>query len=285
MIDFEAEFPEIAQKYFDLKFENENIYIKQYGYGRKYANKPECGNCKQKGNCIEKLINDKNDNELLKLYFTKEIDLLCLSYENAECRMPIDNAASYLMSLIERTDIDQIINLLKSDCEREEVTQENIPQYSQLDDAFYKVPNILMHFKEQITFKDLGYYLEQDDNADSKTEAALKKYGENHTKLACLLDLAHISKNGVKSDIFVTKFGELYNKLEDTKKREFALKLCLRIPIIQNRFIENKEIDTVSRDLEILSKETQKRRGSNVINMIKSIMEYSTNYSENDFNL
>lgn len=285
MIDFEAEFPEIAQKYFDLKFENENIYIKQYGYGRKYANKPECGNCKQKGKCIEKLINDKNDNELLKLYFTKEIDLLCLSYENAECRMPIDNAASYLMSLIERTNIDQIINLLKSDCEREEVSQENIPQYSQLDDAFYKVPDILMHFKEQITFKDLGYYLEQDDNADSKTEAALKKYGENHTKLACLLDLAHISKNGVKSDIFVTKFGELYNKLEDTKKREFALKLCLRIPIIQNRFIENKKIDTVSRDLEILSKETQKRRGSNVINMIKLIMEYSTNYSENDFDL
>lgn len=219
MIDFEAEFPEIAQKYFDLKFENENIYKKQYGYGRKYANKPECSNCKQKGECVEELINNKNDNELLKWYFTKEIDLLCLSYENAECNITVDNATRYILSLIEKTSVDHIIDLLRDDCEREEVTQENIPQYSKLNDAFYKVTNILNHFKDkQITFKDLGYYLEKDDNADSKTEAALKKYGENHAKLACLLDLAHISKNGVKSDIYITKFGELFNEIEDTKK-------------------------------------------------------------------
>ncbi len=286
MIDFENEFPEIASSYFDLKFENENIYKKQYGYGRKYANKPECSNCKQKGRCIEELINNKKDNELLKLYFTKEIDLLCLSYENAECGIYIDEAFRYMLSLIKKTSIDRIIDILKDNCEREEVTKENVPQYSKLEDAFYKVPEILIHLKNrQITFKELGYYLEKDDDVDLKTEMALKKYGENHTKLACLLDLAHISKNGIKSEIYITKMGELFNKLKDAEKREVELKLCLRIPIIQNRFIENKEIDTVSRDLEILSKETQKRRGSNVINMIKLIMEYSTNYSEDDFSL
>lgn len=286
MIDFETEFPEIAQKYFDLKFEKENIYKKQYGYGRKYANKPECSNCKQKDQCIEELMNSGKDDQLLKLYFTKEVDLLCLSYENAECDITIDDAAQYMISLIERTPLDHIIDLLKDVSEREVVTQENIPQYSKLEDVFYKVPKILDHLRgNQITFKDLGYYLAKDDNADSKSETALKKYGENHTKLACLLDLAHISKNGVKSEIYITKVGELFSKLEDIKKKEIAIKLSLRIPIIQNRFIENKEIDTVSRDLGILSKETKKRRGSNVINMIRSIMEYSSNYSESDFDL
>ena len=286
MLDFETEFPEIAQKYFDLKYEKENIYNKQYGYGRKYANKPECSNCKQKNQCIEEMINNGKDNMLLKLYFTKEIDLLCLLYENAECEITIDNATRYMLSLIERTSVDQIIDLLKDACEREEVTQENIPQYSKLEDAYFKVPNILIYFKgDKITFNEVGYYLEKDDNADAKTGTALKKYGENHTKLACLLDLVHISKNGVKSDIYITKFGELFSKLEDAKKRELAIKLSLRIPIIQNRFIENREIDTMSRDLKILSKETQKRRGSNVINMVKSIMEYSSNYSESDFDL
>lgn len=286
MIDFEKEFPEIAKQYFDLKFENENIYNVQYGYGRKYANKPECGNCRQKGKCFDELIHSKNDNELLKLYFTKEADLLCLSYANAECTITVEEASKYILSLIDRTSMDHIIDLLKDTNEREEVTQENIPQYSKLKDAFYKVPNILNHFKgKQITFGELGYYLEKEDNADSKTELALKKYGENHTKLACLLDLAHISKNGLKSEIHTTKLGEMFDKLEDAKKRELALKLCLRIPIIQNRFIDNQELDTVSRDLEVLSKKTQKRRGSNVIKVIKLILEYTANYSERDFNL
>jgi hypothetical protein len=286
MIDFEAEFPDIANQYFDLKFEQESIYTMQYGYGRRYANKPECNYCKKRGQCIENLIHEQRNDELLKLYFTKAIDLLCLTYKNAECTISSEDATQYIMELIEKADVDEIIGLLGEVTEREVVTKENIPQYSKVEDAFYEVSSILVHYKnKKISFEELGYHLQKDDNPDSKTKIALKKYGENHTKLACLLDLAHISKNGIKSEIYITKFGELFNKLSVNMKKEMVAKLCLRIPIIQNRFIENREVDTISRDLEILSKETQKRRGSNVLNMIKSILVYSGNFSENDINL
>lgn len=284
MLDFEAEFPEIAEKYYDLKFENKNIYRKQYGYGRKYANKLECNYCKKKGYCWSTLVKERKDIDILKLYFSKEIDLLCLEYDNAECGITIHEAGRYLLELLKRTTVDQIISLLHEIEVKEDVTQENIPQYSKLEDTYIHVPNILKQFKNRnVSFEDIGYYLEKEDNPDAKTKIALKKYGENHTKLACLLDLAHISKNGIKSDIYITALGEYFINLSNREKRELVAKLSLRIPIIQNRFIESKDIDTINRDFEILSEKTQKRRGSSVLKMIKLIVEYSDIYSMKDF--
>ncbi|MEW9080849.1 hypothetical protein [Terrisporobacter glycolicus] len=284
MLDFEAEFPEIAEKYYDLKFEKKNIYRKQYGYGRKYANKLECNYCKKKGYCWSTLVKERKDIEILKLYFSKEIDLLCLEYDNAECGITVHEAGRYLLELLKRTSVDEIISLLHEIEVKEDVTQENIPQYSKLEDAYIHVPQILKQFKNRnVSFEDIGYYLEKEDNPDAKTKIALKKYGENHTKLACLLDLAHISKNGVKSKIYITKLGEFFIDLSDKEKRDLVAKLSLRIPIIQNRFIERKDIDTINRDFEILSEKTQKRRGSNVLKMVKLIVEYSNIYSMKDF--
>lgn len=286
MIDFETEFPEIAKKYFDLKFENENIYLKQYGYGRKYANKPECSSCKKKGKCWDNLINEKRDEEIIKLYFSKEIDLLCLEYKSSECGISSETASKYVLEVLKNMSVNVIIKLLKeADC-REKVSKENVPQFSKLEDAYINVPYILKYYKNQnITFEEIGYHLEKKEMPDEKTKFALKKYGENHSKLACLLDLVHISKNGIKSEVHITKLGELFNALSDEQKWDMGIKLSLRIPILQNRFIETKEIDTINRDIAILSKETQKRRGSNVLNMVRSIVEHSNNLSMKDFDL
>lgn len=286
MLDFEKEFPQIAKKYFDLKFEQQNVYKKQYGYGRKYTNKPECKYCKWNGHCWSTLIKEKKDSEILKLYFTKEIDLLCLDYDNSECDISVEEVCQYLIELLKKTSVDYIVSLLRETEEREIVTQENIPQYSKFEDAYINVPNILMQFKnDKLSFEEIGYYLEKEDDPDSKTKIALKKYGENHTKLASLLDLAHISSNGVKSEIYLTKLGELFSELPVKVKKELVAKLSLRIPIIQNRFIENKEIDTICRDFKILSEKTQIRRRSNILNMIQSIIACSTIYSMKDFDL
>ncbi|WP_175412939.1 hypothetical protein [Clostridium sp. AWRP] len=284
MIDFEREFPDIAGKYFDLKFENENIYKVQYGYGRKYANKPQCKYCKTSGSCWERFIGSNKDKEFLKLYFTKEIDLLCLDYPNAECNFDGYDAARYVLDVIKRNSVDQIIECLIDAKNREPVSANNIPQYSNIEDAFYSLVNILMQFKkETIGFENIGYYLERKDRPDKKSDSALKKYGENHTKLACLLDLVHITKNGIRSDIRITKMGELYSKLSRKEQEDIAIKLCLRIPIVQNRFVEDKKIDTIDRDFKILSKKTQKRRRSNVLNMVKLILERSTIYNTRYF--
>lgn len=284
MLDFEAEFPEIAEKYFDLKFEEENIYKKQYGYGRKYANKPECNHCKKQGNCWERLINEKNNSKILELYFTKEIDCLCLDYDNSECNLSIDDASKYLFELLNKTSVDEIISLISQSKHRESVTKENIPQFSKQEDAYINTPKIIEQLKnKEKTFEVIGYYLEINDNVDEKNANALKKYGENHSKLASLLDLVRITKKGVKSEIELTSLGKLYNSLTIEEKKLMAAKLSLRIPIIQNRFIESSEIDSINRDLQVLSKNTQKRRGSNVLDMVKLIIGFSKNYSMNDF--
>lgn len=284
MLDFERDFPQIAKTYFDLKFENKNIYKKQYGYGRKYANKPECEYCKKRNQCWDELIHNKDNERIIELYFTKEIDILCLDYDNAECSIRPEEVAQYLLDLLREISIDNIINVLKKAQNRELVSKDNIPQYSEVKDAYIKVPNVLIMNKDKkMTFEELGYYLEMQDNPDEKSKIALKKYGENHVKLACLLDLAHISKNGIKSEILITKMGELFSKIKNDEKHLLYAKLCLRIPILQNRVIESTEIDTIKRDIEILSKETQKRRGSNVLNMLRSILEQSDTLNVEDY--
>lgn len=287
MLDFEVEFPEIANKYFDLKFEDENIYSLQYGYGRKYANKPECEFCKKNIGSWDSFLKEENDDELLEKYFIKEIDLLCLNYRNSECSSKSHEVANYILELIRRTSIDKIIDIIKkADKDREKVTAENIPQYSNLEDAFYNVTDILKLFKgKEVTFEEIGYYLEKVHDTQKKNKAALKKYGENHVKLACLMDLVHISKNGIKSGIRITSLGEEYAKLSSNEQEDIALKLTLRIPIIQNVFVEGKNINTLQRDLKILSEKTQKRRRSNVLNMVKSIIEKSKIFKEDDLNL
>lgn len=284
MLDFEKEFPEISKRYFDLKFENENIYKFQYGYGRKYANKPQCKNCKKEDQSWDNIIKCSNDKAFLQMYFTKEIDLLCLEYSNAKCNTGAYFVAEYVLNVLKRNSVDEIIKCISESENRECVTKYNIPQYSNIEDAFYNVVNILIKFKEEkITFEEVGYYLEKDDNPDDKSRIALKKYGENHAKLACLLDFVHICKNGIRSEVMITKLGKLYSRLSREEQEDIAIKLSLRIPIIQNRFIEDNQIDTIGRDLKILSEKTQKRRGSNVLNMVRSIVRKSKIYALDNF--
>lgn len=277
MLDFEKEFPSIAAKYFDLKFEEENIYKKQYGYGRKYENKPNCMKCKQKGLCWDNLCNKPDtEKELLKAYFTKEIDLLCLNYNNSECSIDQKVAAAILCNILNKYTIDEIVYLIRDSSNREKVAHDNIPQYSKIDDAFYKVAKILIDSGvEYMDFNTLGYYLEKNDDVDKKKPGALKKYGENHAKLAALMDLIYIGKEGIKSEVRVTELGRVIYTLGKVEQDDLLYKLCLRIPIIQNKFIETTEIDTIERDFLILSEKTQKRRGSNVHNMVRSILERS----------
>lgn len=272
MLDFEARFPEIADAYFDLKFEDENIYAKQYGYGRKYANKPECAYCQKKNMCWEKLIETKNDRKILELYFTKEIDLLCLEYGNSDCKIDKEKVGQYLLNLIMKTDISDIIEVLKCSSELEMVTKDNIPQFSDAKDAYLRVPQILSMYKnKEMTFELMGYQLHNEDDPDSKSDLALNKYGENHTKLACLVDLVRISKKGVKSNLELSILGNRFIKLSDEEKEDVFPKLCLRIPIIQHYFVTGKRMELLEKDFEVLSKETIKRRKSNVKMLIELI--------------
>ena len=86
MMDFESKFPVIAKKYFDLRFDEENIYGNSYGYGRKYANKPSCEVCTQQQHTWEDGYRGViSSTDVLAQYFQKEMDLQCLTYLDSTC--------------------------------------------------------------------------------------------------------------------------------------------------------------------------------------------------------
>lgn len=275
MIDFERKFPEISNKYFDLRFDQENIYSTQYGYGRKYANKPLCKECKRRGICWDPFARGLlSKGQILTAYFTKEIDLECLRYTNAECHVSSSHIAKMLSDLINMTSVEEIIKLIGDSSDREPVTKDNIPQYSQLSDALYKVSKILHDCGKKLSFDDIGYYLTRGNTNYKQNLIANKKYGENHAKLAALLDLVLVDKTSLRAQISLSEFGKHFSLLPYAEQKELAYKLCLRIPIIQDYFISNGSEAKLDKDLNILSPETKKRRRSNVINVVKLVSEH-----------
>lgn len=279
MLDFEKEFPEIAAKYFDLKFEDQNIYTKQYGYGRKYENKPLCSQCKKDGNCWNEIFSEDPEIEkkFIKLYFTKEIDFQCMTYSNAEC-VDKDAVVNRFIRILLKYSVEELIEIIKQAEKAEPVTQENIPQFSDLDDAVYVVNEILYNSGEEHTFSELGSYLHR-KNEIKGNDTARKKYGENHSKMATLLDLAVVRKTGKSSIVALSVLGEKFYGLEKSQKEELKKRLLLRIPIVQNVF-KNNSFAQIEEDMEILSDSTKKRRRSNVVNVIRSIVEDNPELSE-----
>ena len=58
--------------------------------------------------------------------------------------------------------------------------------------------------------------------------------------------------------------------------RKNIIKLLLRVPIIRNCVLSNFNYNTIVNDIKILSTTTQKRRKTNIIemvNMVKSLLE------------
>lgn len=275
MIEFEAEFPEIANKYFDLKFENENMYKVQYGFGRKYQNKPLCKDCKRKGLCWDDLLQNKGNKEIekkfIELYFTKEIDILCLSYENSECAIKANDAANYVKEILLKYTLMEIIDILQFADNKEEVNKYNIPQISELDRGVYDVIDVIMKStNEKMSYVDMGIKLKSIGINKSMNELALRKYGENNAKIATLMDLTHIGKQGISAYIGLTELGKLFYRLNKEEKEDIAVKLLLRIPIISNALINGANI--VDTDIKVLPSSIQKRTKSN-IKMILNLIE------------
>lgn len=270
MLDIEANYPEIAKKYFDLRFEEESVYTKQYGYGRRYANKPLCKTCQKKGMCW-KAYEDGicTDDDILTAYFTKQIDFECLRYKNAECKVDRVRLINKLIALILNTDEKHIIELLKASDNLEEVTKDNIPQFSNLEHAYLDVPMCLRNSGESVTFEDLGYYITRSDPEYKQNPVANKKYGENHSKFAAQMDLVLIDRAMSTHKVELSEFGKVYCELSEDDKRELAKKLRLRIPVVQRYFISGQDQAVIEKELEILSKSTQKRRRSNVESVVQ----------------
>lgn len=274
MIEFERAFPDIADKYFDLRFDQENEYATSFGFGRKYPHKPDCDTCEAAQstwiNAVNGFVDEKT---ILKEYFAKDLDLQCLIYKSRLCleKLP-KQIASWLCDILLSTDIFSIINMIAEIKDRDIATPGNIPQYSNLDDATNGVIRVLIESgKDGITFDEMGYYLD----GKQRNDVARRKYGENHAKLATLLDIATINFHNNSALIYPSVLGEVYYNLINEQKVLILARLSLRIPVIQDILLEAmKRKTSVDSHLKYLSAETIKRRKPNVIAILEYIGKY-----------
>lgn len=276
MLDFEKAYPDIAKNYFDLRFDEENQYGRSYGYGRKYANKQSCKTCTEQQETWERAYLDEIPfNEVLNRYFQKDIDLECLSYPEIACiKYQKEILADWFCRKLLETSLADVFHAVINNPINEEVLPCNIPQFSEMADAYINTPIILGKSGLEMTFDELGTYL---DNGKEKNEVARRKYGENHSKLAALLDLVVITapKNIFQASLSV--FGEAYNKRTEDEKKKLVARLLFRIPVIQRILMlaSTKKID-IEEELIGLSPQTKKRRKPNIFSILRLIYETSS---------
>jgi hypothetical protein len=140
---------------------------------------------------------------------------------------------------------------------------ELIPQFSNFDDGAYTVVNILMESDNKgLTFLQLGKKL----LATGKTNYAYNKYGENHSKLAELLDLVTINQERPRK-ILLTELGKSFYHLKKQQKEKILKNQVYRMEIVKDIIVKHSE-DTFNLIEYLmannLSLSTAKRRAPNV---------------------
>jgi len=271
MQDFESAFPEIANEYFDLRFDEENQYRYGYGYGRKYANKQSCSACTEQQLTWDKAFQGEIPiSDVIQKYFLKEMDLQCFLYPEIACKhYSIEAIADWFCSTLLSIPLDVVLGAIQGSHSKEDVLPSNIPQFSSFPDAYSVTPKILFLSGQSITYDELGTYL---DNGKDKTEIAKRKYGENHSKLATLLDLAVIFSDSNSYKIGLSILGAAFVKRSDEEKRAVVARLLFRVPIIQ-KILTNAIANEVNieSELQCLSRQTMIRRRPNIAAMINFI--------------
>jgi hypothetical protein len=150
------------------------------------------------------------------------------------------------------------------------ISVEDIPQFSQFDDSVYRLPKILLENGNcGMTFDELGEIFR-----DEKTnQVANKKYGENHAKLAELLDLAAISNERPRR-VFLTRLGKRFLDIDAQGKCEILKTQLFRMRIVQDIIIRSSKADfNIDRYLSrFLATTTSNRRKSNIKTIFKVLL-------------
>jgi len=156
----------------------------------------------------------------------------------------------------------------------QEINTANIPQFSNFDNASINLTKTLIDCGDfGPDFVKLGKYLTD----KGKNTVAYRKYGENHSKLSCLLGLSLLDLSKRPNRVYLTHLGSSLSKLDIEKQKEITIKLCIQIPIISISLKEAQENKIYIRKkmLQYLSETTVNRRISNVMYIFDKINKYS----------
>lgn len=184
-------------------------------------------------------------------------------------KLDANNSKTYIKKIL-RADKNEWLSFAKGLTNSIAVTQQNIPQFSNINDATVNVVSVVLrNGNEGFSFQRIGKYL----LPKGKKAGAYTKYGENHSKFASLLGLAIIQENNKTKRVYITEFGKAFNSINDNEKKDIITKLLLLIPYINKIIFLNEKID-IKEDLKkYLSSSTAVRRGSNINTIIKYLRE------------
>ncbi len=272
MLDFEKERPDLALKYFDLRFDELNRYqvISKYSHKETYP----CTLCKEERITWDDVIQDLvTPSEFITAYMLGDLDFACLDLSlNPECSSTVDQYAIRIVAGLKILSIGDIINCLDSSENLKDIDIITIPQFSNTFDATEKMLEVLSDGR-QMTYLELGTVL---DNGHIKKDSARRKYGENHSKLASLLDIVWINDSPRGKVISISPLGKQLLSLNFDERAKLFVKLYLRIPIVQHLLKENVQdsVNISSLLQTVMTKKTTiERRKASILNILEIIGE------------
>jgi len=247
MIEFENEYPEISRKYFDIKLINESIYNVSYGYGRRYCNKQECSQCQINMQQWDSILNgDISVEQVTKLYYTKEIDVMCLMYNDLRCKSNINEVGKFLAKFILNLNIESI---------RYEI------QKSNKIEALNKKICIIPKYKKEYYFNLLDNIFEDEleemflvKNIEKKLQVLKNKEKRNiveSLKILVFMDLLILSRDNINGTVKLSPLGKEFIKMSNCEKDDIWSKNNHRIPIVQHYINMKMDIDAIIENIKL----------------------------------
>lgn len=209
-------------------------------------------------------MTDKHSIQLISLFYAHllHVDEICPDPESTRDGML--NLSMSVLNELKRLSIREITELLKADRNEFIISTASIPQFSSYEDVVFEVPYLSVASRERdIAFSQMGYMLLR----TPKKDGAYLKYGENHTKTAALMGLCTVQKGRVNPSYL----GVAYSRLPKEEQKDIIPKIILYMPIIQNFFVNDMDIDLLRKYFSLLSESTQIRRRSNVKTLINQV--------------
>ena len=259
-ISFITEYPNF-EKYFNLKFEEENHYKWVSAYYHKDT-KP-CALCNKMRTWDGVCSGDYSNKSILKSYFSGELDQLCFVKDRyVECRLDKNECMDSLMKIILESSFKDMLEII--DGFEPVFTINDIPQFSDIS-QLKTIVNCVAN--------GASSYLELGENLDYgflKNDVSNRKFGETHAKLAAMLDLIWINTKGNSLQLKPTPLGIRFASLDDQTQLGLVQKLLFRLPIIQ-KILRDAKSKQVSLDnlMQECSDKTKKRRCSDVRELIE----------------
>ncbi len=205
--------------------------------------------------------NTTDENGFILSFLSSDDETTCVFHEGTQAEL--GTAISVITSVPMETFIQCIDQMELSS----EVKSIDVPQFSSFGAATNRLPEILEFSPEGLSFAEIGYQLVKSPNDSAGT-----KYGENHAKLAEMLDLVKIHNR--PSKVTSTKLGKYLLGFKPEEKVELLKRLLLRQFLIKKLIHDAGEgnVEYIS-EVRLLSKSTAARRGRNVRMLLDYILE------------